>query len=143
MVIVGSLVLLALMAMTLSLDAPVLRTRSGTLGAGVASGFMNATAGVGGPAIVVYALGTTWSQAGFRATFQFFTIIVSAASVAAKGLPEVSTTTLVLSLTALGLGLAIGEVLSRRVSAERARAMVVAIAGVGACLTLAKGILIW
>lgn len=53
MVVIGLLVILALGAVVLSLRARVLRGRRGAVGAGTASGFMNVTAGVGGPAIVL------------------------------------------------------------------------------------------
>ena len=56
-----------------------------------ASGFMNVTAGVGGPAIVLYAVSTAWEHRKFVATFQFYSIFINLASLAAKGgLPHVS-----------------------------------------------------
>ncbi len=53
MVVIGLLVILALGAVVLSPRARVLRGRRGAVGAGAASLFMNVTAGVGGPAIVL------------------------------------------------------------------------------------------
>ncbi|MEP6650701.1 MAG: sulfite exporter TauE/SafE family protein [Lapillicoccus sp.] len=85
MVIIGLLVILALGAVLLSERARVLRGPGGATVAGATSGFMNVTAGVGGPAIVLYAVSTGWEHRKFVATFQFYSIFTNLASLAAKG----------------------------------------------------------
>lgn len=103
--VIGLLVIVALGAVVLSERARVLRGRAGAIGAGAASGFMNVTAGVGGPAIVLYAVSTGWAHRKFVATFQFYSIFVNLASLSAKGgLPRVSPAALVLSFVGLAVG---------------------------------------
>ena len=89
--IIGLLVIVALGAVVLSERARVLRGTGGAVAAGGASGFMNVTAGVGGPAIVLYAVSTAWEHRKFVATFQFYSIFTNLGSLAAKGgLPHVA-----------------------------------------------------
>lgn len=77
----------------------------GAVAAGAASGFMNVTAGVGGPAMVLYA------------------------------------TVLLVAVAALVEGLVGGDLLSRRISRERASRAVMGLAVAGAISTVAKGLL--
>ena len=144
MVIVGLLVIVALGAVVLSQRARVLHGRGGAAVAGAASGFMNVTAGVGGPAIVLYAVSTSWEHRTFVATFQFYSIFTNAASLVAKGgLPQVAPLALALSFGALALGLVGGELLSRHVDHELARKLAIALALGGATFTVVKGVLSW
>ena len=139
MVIIGLLVIVAL-----SERARVLRGPGGAVVAGASSGFMNVTAGVGGPAIVLYAVSTAWEHRKFVATFQFYSIFTNTASLAAKGgLPHVTPTALVLSFSALGVGLVGGEIISRHVDHELARRLAISLALGGAVFTVIKGILTW
>ena len=143
-VLIGMLVIVALGAVTLSQRARVLRGTGGAVAAGGASGFMNVTAGVGGPAIVLYAVSTAWEHRKFVATFQFYTIFVNLASLAAKGgLPHVSRAALAVSFVGLGLGLVAGEVLNRHVDHETGRRLAIGLALAGAVVTLVKGVLAW
>lgn len=115
------------------------RVRVGLL-AGAGSGFMNVTAGVGGPAITVYAISTGWSQRSFAATAQLIFATLGIASLLAKGsLPALPTAGWVLAGTGLAGGVLIGNRLSDRVPAHRARQAVVALAMTGAAITVVKG----
>ena len=144
MVIIGLLVILALGAVTLSERARVLRGTGGAIVAGASSGFMNVTAGVGGPAIVLYAVSTKWEHRKFVATFQFYSIFTNLASLVAKGgLPHVSSAALVVSFGALAVGLVGGEFLARHVDHELARRLAVGLALAGAVFTVVKGVLAW
>jgi uncharacterized membrane protein YfcA len=144
MVIIGLLVIIALGAVTLSERARVLRGRGGAAVAGASSGFMNVTAGVGGPAIVLYAVSTRWEHRKFVATFQFYSIFTNLASLVAKGgLPHVTPVALVVSFGALAVGLAGGELLSRHVDHELARKLAIGLALAGATFTVVKGVLAW
>lgn len=140
LLLVGSLVLIALALVQLSPRARVLQGRRGAVAAGGASGFMNVTAGVGGPAIVLYAISTAWEHRRFVATFQFYSVIVNSASLLSKGAPHLPGQSLAISLAALAVGLGGGELLSRRVSAERARQGVMVLAMGGAAATVVKGL---
>lgn len=144
LVLVGLLVVIALTAVLLSERARVLRGPGGAVAAGAASGFMNVTAGVGGPAIVLYAVSTAWEHRRFLATFQAYTVVVSVASMLAKGgLPLVSSAQLLLCLAGLAAGLAGGQLLSGRVDHESARRLAIGLALVSAVATVLKGVLTW
>lgn len=108
--------------------------------AGSASGFMNAVAGVGGPAVTVYALATRWQQRSFAAIAQLFFMTVSMGSLAAKGLPSMPVHAWLVAAVALGMGLAVGHGVHARISVVTARKAVVAVALVGGGPTMAKGI---
>ncbi|WP_197701374.1 sulfite exporter TauE/SafE family protein [Micromonospora coxensis] len=109
--------------------------------AGAGSGFMSVTAGVGGPAITVYAVSTGWSQRSFAATAQLVFAALGVASLLAKGsLPALPAAGWALVGTGLAVGVLIGNRLSDRVPAHRARRAVVALALTGAAITVAKGV---
>ncbi|HET7474550.1 MAG TPA: TSUP family transporter [Dermatophilaceae bacterium] len=143
LVLIGSLVLVALALVQLSPRARILRGRRGAVAAGAASGFMNVTAGVGGPAIVLYAVSTAWEHRRFVATFQYYSVMVNLASLLVKGAPSLPGSALLVSVAALAVGLAGGEVLSRRVSPERASRAVLVLATAGALSTVVKGVVSW
>lgn len=108
---------------------------------GLASGFMNVTAGVGGPGLVVYALATGWAHAGFAATAQVQFAVLGIASLASKqALPTLDLAGWLVLLGALALGLVAGNLLARHIDAPAAMRGVIAIAAVGACLALVQGI---
>jgi uncharacterized membrane protein YfcA len=143
LVLIGTLVVTALFAVLASERARVLRGRGGAFAAGGLSGFMNGTAGVGGPAMVLYAVSTGWEHRAFVASLQLYLVILNLASIAAKGLPRLPAAEFVASFSALALGILAGQILSRRISAARARRAVVALALAGGVATVVKGVLVW
>lgn len=140
-VLVGSLVLVAL-ALVLAI-----RPRGGDGGwpggvlAGAASGFMNVTAGVGGPAVTVYAMAIRWPHAPFVATVQLHLVLVNAASLTLKGWPRLPAAVWLVAAVALLAGVVAGHLLARRVPPQRARTAVVALAVVGAAAAVVDGVL--
>lgn len=140
-ILVGGLVLAALIATVASERARVFRGTGGLLSAGFLSGFMNVTAGVGGPAIVLYALSTRWAHAAFVATLQFYFVVLGAGSVAARGLPQLDLPTWIVVGSALIVGLIVGQLLAGRVSVVVARRLMVVVALAGSVATIAKGVL--
>lgn len=140
-VIVGSLVLVAVLATVASERAQVFRGTGGLVAAGLLSGFMTLTAAVGGPAIVLYALSTKWQHARFVATAQVSFLGISLLSLAASGWPALEPAAWAVALGALGVGLLLGNALARRVGADAARVLVVVVAVAGALATVVKGVL--
>ena len=117
-------------------DSPV-KAASG----GLASGFMNATAGVGGPGLVVYALATQWDYPRFAATAQIIFAVQGIASLVMKhSWPALIPTAWLVLAAALVAGLFVGNLLARRVNAKVAMGVVVAMALVGALAGLLQGI---
>jgi len=139
-IVIGGLVGVAILATVLSERARVFKGKPGLLSAGFLSGFMNAIAGIGGPAVVLYALSTEWAHAAFVATIQLYFAGLSAATLVAKGLPQVDAAAWVVAFTALGAGLVLGNWLSKRVPVEWARRLVIAVALAGAVATIVKGV---
>lgn len=82
---IGTIVLLALVLVTAVRRVRLPSGPIGTLSAGAASGFMNVTAGVGGPAITLYVVSTQWEHVEFVASIQLYFALVNATSLAAKG----------------------------------------------------------
>ncbi len=139
---IGALVLVALAATVLSRRIHVEPDLATTVASGAASGFMNVTAGVGGPAITVYAIATRWDHTEFVATVQLYFALLNAGSLIAKGgLPSLSWQELAVSLAALGCGAAIGQRLNTKVPVTRARQAVLLLAAIGGVATLIKGLI--
>lgn len=139
-ILVGAVVLVALIAVQARPERAPFRGRFGAVAAGASSGFMNVTAGVGGPAMVLYSIATRWEQASFAATFQFYAIFVNCASLLAKGGPQLPGSTLSTAGVGLASGLLVGHVLARRVTAAQARRAVYGLAVAGAGATLLRGL---
>ena len=145
---VGAILVLAL---TVSLligraDAVVPRTPAALL-SGAASGFMSATAGVGGPGMTVYAVLTRWEHRAFAATIQPVFVCLGLTSFFTKlmlnetGLPHYDwwIWPLIIVCTLVGLGL--GEFVSRLVSVRIARITVIAISYAGGIAAIVDGFL--
>jgi len=138
---IGVLVLVALAATVASRRLHVHPGTATTVAAGAASGFMNVTAGVGGPAITIYAVATRWEHTEFVATVQLYFALLNAGSLIAKGgLPKVGSVALLVALTALAAGTFLGQRLNRRVPVHRARQAVLILAVAGGVATVIKGL---
>jgi uncharacterized membrane protein YfcA len=141
LVLIGSLVLVALALVRFTSRLTALHGPGGAIAAGASSGFMNVTAGVGGPAMVLYARSTRWEHHRFVATFQFYSIIVNAASLTAKGgIGQLAPEVVAVAVAALAVGLVVGDLLARRVSRARAGQAVMVLAVAGAVSTVVKGL---
>ena len=109
--------------------------------AGLASGFMNVTAAVGGPGLVIYALATRWQHRRFAATAQVHFAVLGVTALALKGaVPSLDVTGWLVLAAALALGLLGGNLLARRIDGPKAMRLVIGIAGVGAVLALVQGL---
>ena len=114
--------------------------------AGLVSGFMNATAGVGGPALSVYALRTRWEQSGFAATIQPYFVAIGLATVTAKLVADPSSAPQLSpwdwALIGLGIlsGLVAGDLLARRTGAKTARRLMLILVYAGSVLTVVRGV---
>ncbi len=112
---------------------------------GAASGFMSATAGVGGPGMSVYAVLTRWEQRPFAATIQPFFVSLGVTSFVVKvvlsdqGLPDYDWWVWPLIIACTLVGLALGEWVSRFVSVRIARISVIVISYLGAIAAIVDG----
>jgi uncharacterized membrane protein YfcA len=113
---------------------------------GASSGFMSATAGIGGPAMGVYAILTGWDQKTFAATLQPYFVTLGVTSFlskfAASGtLPNLSIWMWVgiAALTLIGSWL--GIFLQKYVSVELARLSVIIICFTGSLAAIVDGVM--
>lgn len=112
---------------------------------GFASGLMNATAAVGGPAVTAYAVLSSWDQRRFSATLQPFFITTGTTSLLAKVAatgghwPALEPWQWAAVLGCMLVGIVAGDLLARRLEGRTVRAAVVAIAYGGAVLAIANG----
>lgn len=140
-VVVGALVIVALGVTLASTRARVFKGRGGAIGAGLLSGFMNATAAVGGPPMVLYQLSSGWSHRVFVATVQVYFTFLSSFTLAARGLPGLSPAAWFTAVGAMFVGILAGNRLIGRVSDATARRLVVVVAFAGGVATMVKGLL--
>lgn len=149
-VIVGATVCLGLVTTWLIARfdrLPVLTGRGSTAAAGVIGAFLNTTAGIAAPAMVVYGALTRWEQRSFAASMQFTFLVMGLLSVATKvalgatpldSLPDPRVFAAMI-LTVLIVVALVGKV-AHRVPAHQARRLAVALAGTGALVTLGRGV---
>lgn len=140
-VVVGALVVVGLGVTLGSSRARVFTGRGGAAGVGLLSGFMNATAAVGGPPMVLYQLSSGWSHRVFVATVQVYFVFLSSFTLAARGLPRLPLAAWITAVAAMFAGILVGDRLIGRVSEATARRLMVAVALAGGVATMVKGVL--
>ncbi len=146
-IVVGGILVVALTASLLMnyFDRRVAQAPAALI-AGTASGFMSATAGVGGPGMSVYAVLTRWEQKSFAATIQPIFVLIGVTSFIMKvvlndtGLPDYDWWLWVLIIACTVVGLALGEFVSRWVSVRAARITVIVISYLGGILAIIDGV---
>lgn len=147
-VFIGALVVVALTSsLVLTRYAPPIPRNTGTVAlTGLASGVMNASAGVGGPALSALALLSRWEQRSFAATIQPAFVVMGISSVVMKLIfdqdswPTLDGSTWALLLGALVGGQVLGEWLSRITPVQAARTGMLALAFLGGLLTIGRGL---
>ncbi|TFD91191.1 sulfite exporter TauE/SafE family protein [Cryobacterium serini] len=136
------------LTISVSLGRVVVRDRLGfRVMAGLTSGFMNTTAGVGGPAVSIYAIATGWPQRSFAATMQPYFLTIGLASLASKfglgsaDLPQLPVLVWVFIGCACIVGLIVGDRLSTVIEPHVARRLLVVVAYLGSFATIVRGVL--
>ncbi|MFG3014213.1 TSUP family transporter [Streptomyces cinerochromogenes] len=117
-----------------------LRGTRGALVAGGAGGFMNAAAGVGGPALSLYAANADWPVRQFVPNALFYGVALNVFSVAANGLPDLTTPAWLVTMVGLAAGTLLGEGLARRVPRAWTRHAVMLLSLAGGLTTLLRGL---
>ncbi|GAA2332895.1 membrane protein [Streptomyces violaceusniger] len=136
----GLLVTLAVLLVMRGLRVSALTSTKGAVAAGATGGFMNASAGLGGPPLSLYAMNAGWTVHEFVPNAQFYGIVVNAFSIAANGVPRLGSTGWTTAVVAMAVGAVTGKVLAERVPESRARQLVLLLALAGGLSTLAKGL---
>ena len=119
----GVLVSVAVLLVMWGGRVPALRGAGGAVAAGAASGFMNSSAGVGGPAVSLYAVNAGWTVREFVPNAQFYGMVVNAFSIAVKGVPKLTVPLWLLVAAGIAAGAVMGKALAERVPERRARTL--------------------
>lgn len=107
---------------------------------GFSSGFMNVTAGIAAPGLVIYALATRWEHRHFAATVQVHFVVLGVAALVSKwAMPSLPPAGWAVMTALLVVGLFGGNVLARWVNGERAMRWIIVIAMAGALGSLVQG----
>lgn len=138
--IAGGSALAGALALALGLRWTAATGRAGAVGAGVLSGAMNAAAGIGGPAIALYAANARWPAAAMRSTAQVYFLGLNVVGLVALGLPHQGWGLLVTCFAALLLGLWAGGLLAQRTSETQARRLTLGLAAAGGLLVLLSAV---
>lgn len=136
----GALLSAAVLLVMRGARVSALRGAGGALAAGAASGFMNSSAGVGGPAVSLYAVNAGWTTREFVPNAQFYGVVVNIFSVAAKHPPQLTAPVWLLTAAGIAGGALIGKTLAGRIPEHRARLIVLLLALAGGLTTLGKGL---
>jgi uncharacterized membrane protein YfcA len=140
LVCMGALVTAAVLLVMRGIRMPALRGTKGALAAGAASGFMNSSAGVGGPAVSLYAVNAGWTVREFVPSAQFHGVVVNLLSITAKGMPQLTTSAWLLAAAGIAAGGVIGHTLAARIPERPVRRIVLLLALFGGLATLGKGL---
>ena len=132
----GAAAVLGAAALAVGLRWHAARGAVGAVGAGVLSAAMNVAAGISGPPVVLWTDNARWPRERTRSTLQVYFLAINAVALASLGLPHRPVRELALALVAVALGLAMGSVLARRVSAVVARRTTLALAAAGGLVVL-------
>jgi len=141
MIAVGLMALIGLGSLQTRLKLPKAHDSLSALAAGWLGGFMNVTAGIGGPPIVMYASTQQWEQKSFVASIQLYFLIVNVASVMAENPANINLLQLLKYAVCLLVGSVAGHYLAKGINPDHARTGAVLIAGAGATAVVVKGLL--
>jgi uncharacterized membrane protein YfcA len=136
----GVVTIVATVALARGLQVARLRGRAGAVGAGAVSGAMNVIAGVGGPAVAMYALNDEWPQATMRGTLQVYFLGLNIVSVIALGPVRPSVRVASGVVAAAAVGFAGGAMVATRVDPVAVRRMALVLAACGGVAALVRGL---
>ncbi len=134
--VAGGSALAGALALASGLRWPAATGRAGAVGAGLMSGAMNAAAGIGGPAIALYAANARWSAVAMRSTAQVYFLGLNVVGLLALGPPHEGPALLVTCFAALLLGLLAGRRLAQHATETQARRLTLALAAAGGLVVL-------
>ncbi|PDQ34264.1 MAG: hypothetical protein B5766_12565 [Candidatus Lumbricidophila eiseniae] len=139
-VIVGGLVLLALGVVVFTRERKLVAVPGGAWSAGVLSGFMGASAGVGGPPLALYAKSTDWWSVSFVPTAQVVFIVTGVTSVVSRGISMVNWSLTVVMVVGLAVGLVVGHLIARRIPETLTLNLALTLAALGSIATIVTGV---
>lgn len=146
-IVLGSVVLVALVLTFATPRVPHVRNHTLTAAAGAVGGFLNTSAGVAAPAMVMYSRFARWDQRSFAATMQPTFMTMGIFSVATKLLVGATAVDQLppwwlfpIIVVTVVVGIRVGAWLASRVSLDAARAVAITLAGVGGAVAVVRGV---
>jgi uncharacterized membrane protein YfcA len=139
-VLAGLAAVVGASALALGVRWPAADSRKGMIGAGVVSAAMNDAAGIGGPAVALWADNTGWSPEVTRGTLQVYFLALNAVAMLTLGLPHQPGSRYAVELAALAGGLAAGTVVAGRIPSYRARQVTLGLAMTGGLVVIARAL---
>jgi uncharacterized membrane protein YfcA len=136
-VIAGAVCLAGVVALASGRQWRGMSSRVGTVVVGALSGGMNATAGIGGPPIVLFAVNARWPLERARPTMQLFFLGLNAVTLASLGWPGHLPLEVVAGFAA---GVMAGTLFAGRLPERVIRPATLAIAATGSVLAIARGL---
>ena len=136
-VVAGVICLAGVVALARGREFQGVTGRAGTLAVGALSGGMNATAGMSGPPVVLFAFNARWPLAMARPTMQLFFLGLNVVTIASLGWPERFPLAVLVGFLA---GVVIGTQVAGRLPAAVVRPATLALAGLGSVLAVARGL---
>lgn len=136
MVVAGLICLAGVVVLARGRELRVLSGRAGTAVVGAVSGGMNATAGMSGPPVVLYAVNARWPVDRARPTLQLFFLALNVITLASLGGPDRLPVPIVAGFAA---GVLAGALLAGRLPEAAVRQATLVLAGAGSILAIARG----
>ena len=140
LVTVGGLTVFAVLLALFRRPMPFLEGRAGAALTGAVSAFSNATAGVGGPALAVYAASSRMPTHVFIPVVQVMSFVMNAIAVAAKAPFTLPLPLLLGSFGCIVVGMLLGSLLRRFVTPQRAQVLALYLALIGALAATVRGL---
>jgi uncharacterized membrane protein YfcA len=140
-VLAGLAAVLGATALMAGLRWPAARGRTGMVGAAVVSAGMNDAAGIGGPAVALWADNAGWAHEKTRGTLQVYFLVLNLVALVTLGLPTQSGQRYAEELVALVIGSLMGAAAAGRTSPASARRVTLLLAFAGGAVVLARALL--
>ncbi len=136
----GAAAVLGATALAVGLRAHRARGTAGAVVAGVVSAAMNTVAGIGGPAVALWADNAGWAVERTRSTLQVYFLGLNLVALVTLGLPHLPAGRVTGVTAGLVVGLALGALVAGRVSTAAARRTTLVLAGTGGLVVLASAL---
>jgi uncharacterized membrane protein YfcA len=139
-VVIGVMVIAAVAVLAKGFRWSRLKGLSGAAMSGGVCGFMGYLAGVGGPAVAMYAVNSEWSVKTLRPTINTYFIGVSVVYLFVRGTPTVGAAFGTGLAAAMFAGFAGGAIVAKRIDVDTVRRLILVLAGSGGVAAIVKGL---
>lgn len=139
-ILAGVLVLGAVVTLASGLRWRRMQGSVGAVIAGGVSGLMSLLAGIGGPAVAIYAMNANWDTKTLRATLNVYFVAITFVTFAVRGTPSVDVNFGIGLLLAVFVGFCLGSLLTHRLEAKTVRSLILVVAAIGGIAAIVNGL---